>query len=76
MKPRSLVLSLLLVGSFAYADKPKAKKPAKHDSIVGRVVGLEIYTDDGHDTAVVTILAGSEQGVQKGWHASSKIRIT
>jgi hypothetical protein len=63
LHPVWLVVCVLLVGSFARADRPAARKQA---SVVARVVGLEIYNDD---TAIVTIAAGSEQGIGKGWHA-------
>jgi hypothetical protein len=55
-----LVVGLLLVGSFARADR--VPKPS---SVVARVVGLEI----DEKTAIVTIAAGSEQGVGKAWRA-------
>ena len=54
----SVVLAWLgcaLLGSAAHADR---RKPA---SVVARVVGLELY-DDG---AVVTIAAGSQQGIAR-----------
>ena len=70
MSVRFMVVSLLLVGSLAHADRPKARKLAKLDPIVGRVVGLETYAgDDGKTYSVVTVLAGTDQGVQKGWTA-------
>jgi len=56
---RILAVVCLLVGSHALAD---TKKPP---SVVARVVGLEIYDN----AAVVTLAAGSDQGVGKTWHA-------
>ena len=55
---RTTVLVSLVVcalGSSAHADR---RKPA---SVVARVVGLEIYEDG----AVVTIAAGSQQGIAR-----------
>ncbi|HUS29015.1 MAG TPA: hypothetical protein VMZ53_10905 [Kofleriaceae bacterium] len=69
---RLFVISLLVVGSIAYADKPKARKPVRpvpQNAIVGRIVGLDIYTDEGRDSSVITVAAGSENGISKGWHA-------
>lgn len=56
-----LVVCVLLVGSFARADRRSPKPP----SVVARVVGLEIVDE----TAVITIAAGSEQGIGKRWRA-------
>jgi hypothetical protein len=68
MSIRFIVMSLLLVGSLAHADKPKAKKAPK-PVLVGRVIGLEVYSDEGKDTSIVTVLLGNQNGVEKGWHA-------
>ena len=67
MRAQGLVVCLLLVASFAHADRGKAKKKAP--PVVARVVGLEVSSDEGHDSSLVTILAGSDRGIQKGWHA-------
>ena len=61
---RLLVLWILLLGSFAHADK--AARPKKMPSVVARVVSLEIYDDE---TAFITVTAGSEQGVGKLFRA-------
>lgn len=53
-----VLAACVLVGSHARAD---TRKP----SVVARVVGLEIYDD----TALVTIAAGSDQGIGKTWRA-------
>jgi hypothetical protein len=58
--PAWFFLCLMLVGSFARADK--APKPA---SVVGRIVGLEVYGDQ----CIVTVAAGTEQGIAKDWRA-------
>ena len=55
---RLLVICVLLVGSFAHADKAGGKKLP---SIVGRVVGMEIL----EDAVVVTVATGSEMGIHK-----------
>lgn len=57
-----LVACVLLAGSFAAADK----KSMKADPIVARVVDLEI----NEASTVVTVMAGSDKGVAKGWHAT------
>jgi hypothetical protein len=59
MTTRILVVVCLVVGVHARAD---TKKPP---SVVARVVGLDIHDN----TAIVTLAAGSEQGVGKTWHA-------
>lgn len=70
MTVRSFVLCLLLVSPFAHADRAHTKKPMKPPApIVARVVGLEVFSEEGAETAVVTVLAGSEQGIGKHWHA-------
>ena len=55
-------LCVVLVGSLAFADKKGAPRPL---SISGRVVDLEII---GEDT-VITVAAGTEQGIDKTWRA-------
>src|SRR5688500_5559817 len=57
---RLLVLWILLLGSFAHADK--VARPKKLPSHVARVVGLEIVDDQ---TAIVTVAAGTELGIVK-----------
>lgn len=68
MRAQGLVVCLLLVGSFAHADRARAKKKGP-DPVVGRVVGLEVSSEEGQDFAIVTILAGKDRGVQSSWHA-------
>ncbi len=53
---------MVLVGAIARADRRATPKP---ESIVGRVVDLEV----SGDTSIVTVLAGSERGIGKSWHA-------
>ena len=56
----SIVVALcLIVGVDARAD------PKKPSSVVARVVGLEVYDN----TAIVTLAAGSDQGIERTWHA-------
>lgn len=50
----------LLVGSLAFADKAPKMLP-----ITGRVVDLEV----SGDARIVTVMAGSDKGVAKTWHA-------
>jgi hypothetical protein len=70
MRIQTIVVGLLLVASLAHADKAKTKKAPKPEPVVGRVVGLDVYADDdGKKWSVVTVLAGSDQGVKKGWSA-------
>ena len=64
MTKHLLVIALLVVGSFAQADR--GMRPPKPASVVGRVVGLEIIEEG---TAIVTVAAGSEQTIGKTWHA-------
>ena len=52
----------LLVGSLAFADKAPKMRP---DPVTGRVVDLEV----SGDARVVTVMAGSDKGVAKTWHA-------
>ena len=57
-----LVVCVLLVGSFARADRPVSPKPT---NVVARVVGLEVFDK----TSIVTIAAGSERGIGRRWRA-------
>lgn len=57
---RFLVICVLLVGSFARADRA-----AKAPSLVARVVGIEISNDD----VILTVAAGSEVGLTRRMHA-------
>ncbi len=52
----------MLVGSSARADK---KPRLRLQPVVGRVVDLEVTAD----YRIVTVLAGSEQGITRGAHA-------
>jgi hypothetical protein len=57
------VVCMLVVGSFARADT--REKQLVPDPVVARVVGFEV----SGDATIVTIAAGSEQGLAKTWRA-------
>ncbi len=61
----SAMVAVLFVGLVARAA------PARH-SVVARVVGLMIVEDQ----SLVTIAAGSDQGIGKGWHARFRAGAT
>jgi hypothetical protein len=56
-----VVVCVLVASARADTHKP-ASKPAP---VVARVVKLELYDKD----VIVTLAAGSEQGIAKTWHA-------
>lgn len=53
---------VLLFGAITHADK---RVVSRQKSIVGRVVDLEFTAS----TTIVTVLAGRDQGIEKGWRA-------
>lgn len=63
---RALLVLALLAGS-AHADRTPKPKP-----VTARVVDVEILDD----ARIVTVLAGSEQGVAKTWRAKFRAAAT
>jgi hypothetical protein len=61
---RVLVACVLLFGSLAHADTKKKPTPVPV-AITGRVVDLDV----AGDSRIVTVLIGSETGIERHWHA-------
>lgn len=57
---KHLMITCALLATSAYAETKKPKKP-----VTARIVDFEVR----EDARIVTVLAGSEQGIGKTWRA-------